>query len=118
MTTTDTTTIRLPRQLYTRGQNFHLTELLAVPGNTALRFRLTVHTDSHVPQAYARAERWGESGWHEVHTIPGECMQSPLALAYKRLSDEAKASYCRSDLDTLVRAVEFVTGVRLVRSAA
>lgn len=84
--------------IYGKGQNVVYQELLTllVGGNadtwrngTPHNLRITIRTDSHPNQAYARVERWDGSAWREVWQIDGPLMLTDQGLGYQRREAQA-----------------------------
>lgn len=67
------------------------------------KIRITIKVDAHTFQSYAMAEIWCVAqGWKEIHTIPGEVMNS-RNISY--VSQSVDVAGFRPDCEELRRVV-------------
>lgn len=100
-----TTTVSLYSSIFGKGQSTNFVELVKL--NETHKLRITIHTDSHRPQAYAKIERWDGNQWQVVWHTHGDQMKTNHELGY--LPRAAVASDFRQDrLDLLERAQEIL----------
>ena len=96
----------LNTQIHFGGQNsdYRQTLIRKINGKNFV-IRLHIHTDSHIPQAQAKAEVFSEKdcGWNAIAHILPHNMKSDPNIGYVRATDDQKKMTFNEDRDALLR---------------
>ena len=72
------------------------------------KVRMTVKVDAYDFQSYAKAELWKESGWVQVHKIPGQQLRTMKLISY--VARDVRPAAFQGDIDELRRvAMEVIS---------
>ena len=76
------------------------------------RFRMTVFSDAHATQCFARAEMWNdtEGRWFDVYDIPAADMKTSTGLIYRHQPNHGGKPLSATDFDCDMNRLYTITG--------